>query len=386
LEAFVARLSELYDEDSDKKWLNVPVVGIGKLPALGERMPEETKKLSAEFLASRAEVTKLLFEAAKIPECLYPDLYTGKGLFEIPHLGQARECSRQLKLLALLAAEEGQTDKAFDALDASFALADSLRNERAVLGHLVRVVCLSIAVDGMERTMNRTRFTLAQRKTLAARLTAAERPDAIWRSAAAERCRMDVVNMTLEVEAWEQVAAEMPLGRLLLRAPVIRARSRLFNLLGQGCLISATRVPVEQRGRLTAVLAKELAAECEEAAGGNSDLAEAYQMIAGLGFERVVSEDVKIVAKLRAARTALAIEAFREAQKRLPESLDELVPGYLKAVPLDPFDGKPLRLKKRDKGYVVYSIGQDAEDDGGAHFMDEGMDVEDADIPFRVVR
>ena len=384
VEAFVAKLSELYDEDSDKKWLNVPVVGIGKLPALGERMPEKTKKLAAEFLASRAEVAVLLHEAAKIPECLYPDLYTGKGLFEIPHLGQARECSRQLKLQALLAAEEGQTGKAVDALDACFAVADSLRNERVVVGHLVRFACLSIATDGTERTMNRTPFTQAQRRILAARLAAAERPDAVWRSAAAERCTIDV-NMASEAEAWEEIAAELPLGRLLSRSPVIQAKARLLNLLGQGCLISATRVPVEQRGRLVSVLAKELAAECEAAAGGSSDLAEAYQMFAGLGSERVVSEDVKIVAKLRAARTVLAVEAFREEQKRLPGSLGELVPKYIKAVPLDPFDGKPLRFKKRDKGYVVYSIGEDAEDDDGAHSLDEGMDWENADIPFGVV-
>ena len=38
---------------------------------------------------------------------------------------------------------------------------------------------------------------------------------------------------------------------------------------------------------------------------------------------------------------------------------------YLKAVPLDPFDGKPLRYKKLSPGYVVYSIGEDLSDDGG---------------------
>jgi hypothetical protein len=36
----------------------------------------------------------------------------------------------------------------------------------------------------------------------------------------------------------------------------------------------------------------------------------------------------------------------REHQGALPSSLDELVPGYLPAVPLDPFDDKPLRYSQ----------------------------------------
>ena len=34
-------------------------------------------------------------------------------------------------------------------------------------------------------------------------------------------------------------------------------------------------------------------------------------------------------------------------------------------MPLDPFDGSPLRYKLFSKGYVVYSIGPDGHDDGG---------------------
>jgi hypothetical protein len=48
--------------------------------------------------------------------------------------------------------------------------------------------------------------------------------------------------------------------------------------------------------------------------------------------------------------------------------LNELVPTYLSSLPRDPFDGEPLRFKRRASGYVVYSIGSDLRDDGG----DEG--------------
>jgi hypothetical protein len=39
---------------------------------------------------------------------------------------------------------------------------------------------------------------------------------------------------------------------------------------------------------------------------------------------------------------------------------------FLASVPADPFDAKPLRFRHRPIGFVVYSIGVDGTDDGGA--------------------
>jgi hypothetical protein len=49
----------------------------------------------------------------------------------------------------------------------------------------------------------------------------------------------------------------------------------------------------------------------------------------------------------------------------LPENLNELMPQFLPAVPIDPFDGQPLRCHRLAKGYVIYSVGSDGHDDGG---------------------
>ena len=32
---------------------------------------------------------------------------------------------------------------------------------------------------------------------------------------------------------------------------------------------------------------------------------------------------------------------------------------------MNPFDGQPLRYRKHDSGYLLYSIGPDLKDDGG---------------------
>ncbi len=59
----------------------------------------------------------------------------------------------------------------------------------------------------------------------------------------------------------------------------------------------------------------------------------------------------------RLAQVAVALTYYRAAKGTYPQNLDALVPGYLPQVPLDPFDGKPLRYKPDGKGVMVYSSG-----------------------------
>ena len=67
-------------------------------------------------------------------------------------------------------------------------------------------------------------------------------------------------------------------------------------------------------------------------------------------------------------RFALATYRFQAGHGSLPGKPDELVPEFLSAVPQDPFDGKPLRMKKTERGLVLYSLGPDMADNGGAKF------------------
>jgi hypothetical protein len=61
----------------------------------------------------------------------------------------------------------------------------------------------------------------------------------------------------------------------------------------------------------------------------------------------------------------VAVERYRLKHRKWPDSLEALKPGLLKDIPLDPFDGKPIRYRKVADGVVVYSVGYDGNDDGG---------------------
>ena len=58
-------------------------------------------------------------------------------------------------------------------------------------------------------------------------------------------------------------------------------------------------------------------------------------------------------------RLAVAATAYKAKHGKPPEKLAELVPEFIPEVPPDPYDGRPLRLKRTDGGLVLYSVGRD---------------------------
>jgi hypothetical protein len=75
------------------------------------------------------------------------------------------------------------------------------------------------------------------------------------------------------------------------------------------------------------------------------------------------------LADSRLAATTLALRAYATAHDgRLPAMLNELVPTYLKVLPIDPFspEGAPLRYLPQDPDPRLYSLGENGKDDGGS--------------------
>lgn len=72
--------------------------------------------------------------------------------------------------------------------------------------------------------------------------------------------------------------------------------------------------------------------------------------------------------------TQLALHAYHLGHGRYPATLAQLVPVDLPSVPVDPFsDGDSLRYRLTKSGYLLYSIGPDAKDDGGKPIYDASV-------------
>jgi hypothetical protein len=84
-------------------------------------------------------------------------------------------------------------------------------------------------------------------------------------------------------------------------------------------------------------------------------------------FDRAVLIRFWLLADRRMAATTLAMRLYESDHGQRPATLAELVPKYLPAVPLDPFDPNdgPIRYRPDAPSPLLYSIGGNGVDDGG---------------------
>jgi hypothetical protein len=128
------------------------------------------------------------------------------------------------------------------------------------------------------------------------------------------------------------------------RAPMLRYMTELVQL---------AQLPREQRGNRAEEMGPELRSRKSEPK---------YLLCALLipAVDRVFNAHDRHLVRLRCARTALAAEAFRIArQGRWPQTVDELVPGFLKEVPINPFTDEPVEMEERQGILVISAPGSD---------------------------
>ncbi|MBI3415551.1 MAG: hypothetical protein HY043_09555 [Verrucomicrobia bacterium] len=83
----------------------------------------------------------------------------------------------------------------------------------------------------------------------------------------------------------------------------------------------------------------------------------------------------------------MAVERFKLAHNdQPPKTLEQLAPKFFASVPADPFDGQPLRYRKLEHGYMVYSVYTNLKDDGGREFKPGTQERDRSDITFIVER
>jgi len=90
-----------------------------------------------------------------------------------------------------------------------------------------------------------------------------------------------------------------------------------------------------------------------------------------------VTKMARIQAQLDLACVACALERFRLADGKYPDTLDALAPQFIAQLPHDIITGQPLHYRRTDDGkFILYSIGWDDKDDGGKVFLTKNGTVD----------
>lgn len=348
-----------YRKWEGEKLTLLPIVGEAQLPLRTEALDEETRTLITQYLIDNQQALELLHKGAAIEHSRYPvDLSMGFDTI-MPHFSDIRKGAKMLQLEAALHADNSEAELATRSIISSFGLARSLSREPLLVSQLVRIGFQALAVSALEHSVNRTEFTDEQLVNLSRTIANAEDHSAMTRAFVGERC--------VGVSIFKAPASQI--------VPLVggSSRPRVFSIalykfagladrdaimyvdLMEGYIEAAQLPPHQRQSASDAVVAK---------IGAIPKIHILLRMIMP-ALSRITTIDIRTIAQLRTARAGLAIERYRLATGSLPDALSELVPAYLEAVPKDPFDDKELRYKKLETGFVVYSIGEDGNDDGG---------------------
>jgi hypothetical protein len=276
----------------------------------------------------------------------------------------ARSAAMLLQMEAIALAHDRKSDEALDRVRGILAAARSLGDEPTIISMLIHVACDAVAISTLERI-------LAQGEPSAKALQAVQRvlemeagQELLLTASRGERAGYHAL---MEAVKRGDVTLSQVVGppggttesRLLdLTGPTLARRShaRLLRLMTEFVEI-AKRPPHEQNSLMKELDSKIRKAKVE------------YDVMVGLLMPAIIKcseAHRRGLGSLRCAIAAAAAERYRIDQGRWPERLEDLVTKYLPAVPKDPGDGKALRYARLPDGVLIYWVGLDGEDNGGA--------------------
>jgi hypothetical protein len=363
------------------------------LPPNGEPLDDEVMDAIARFLERNADPIRLLREGDAIGPCSFVVEITPDRHLRIDNLDSFLASAELRSLEVMAATERGDVNEALAAITGVFRLAERVEGEpRTLIGRLVGVAIRSLGASQTERLLNRVALTDEQLARLIGTIPMAE-PDALRQCFAVERVSgIEVFPRLFELKGGYGGYGVYGLFPDNARGKIMAVGYRLLGLDAVDELVY-----LQYMARMVEAAGKPLPDRARELERVESDALASFKGLRSIytrgtqawmpSLSRAAVLDIQHFADMDNMRAALAVERYRLVQGRLPDSLADLVPQFLEAVPEDPFTGGPLIYRKLEDGYIVYSLGADTTDNGGAKTNSAGRQYEPgSDIVLRIDR
>jgi ABC-type transport system involved in multi-copper enzyme maturation permease subunit len=336
---------------------------------LHSRAEKRLRKLITNVKAGLQEARRV----ANMPEGRFPPSPNQDLLTALMGWSQGGSLSQLLRDAALLCAQDGDEGEAMMWCRAAVNGSCAISGDESAMGAYLRAISMLAAVDGLERTLALGEPPDQALSAVQPLLEKEAQRPAILQQFRSGRAVMDRL-LQLDVQnSWNplfpyQVKTSQPrFARLIslgwteiVRILADGARSLTSQralLLGYyNDLVEAAKLPDHlQEGAITKVESKFPAMRRRSATMYFffGDLSRRYQIRLAM-------------ARTQCAVVALACERYRLKYGKWPERLEDLVPEFQQKLPTDPYDGKLIRLRRLADGLVIYSVGPDGVDNGGA--------------------
>ena len=355
--------------DADRASKDLPIIGAGQWPELGNPLPVKTK-FAIAGLAQRNRAAWQAFEqATKFEQARYPiDLSQGSATL-LPHLPKVKQGVELASLITTLLAANKQARPTTDALLTSLACAQSLKSEPIIISQIARMGDIAIITTNFEQVVNSVALPASDLERLAAAFGKAEADDdagtPFARGCAGERA-LSLTTFDLPTDKIAEIVRNSAGGA---------APSSESGRIGQTLAIKhlmrnwkSQRAFTEETFNRSLVLRKEPFPDrlkVDEFFTSRVDEAKTNEfqfcLLLMPALAKTAVREAGGLARFRLIQTAIALEQFRiKNANNYPATLDQLAPTFLPAAPQDPFNGQPLHYNQDGDGYELKSVGADS--------------------------
>jgi hypothetical protein len=312
------------------------------------------------------EWDEALAEARKLtdmPRGRFRLVYARPNLFftRLVHEWKASDVAHLLRYAALRRAEEGDANGALADCRATINSGRAIGDEPLMISQLIRHASVSNGCLMGERILARGE---PSPRALEALQKLLEDEDAFtdqWHGTRGERACLHETVSALQsgAVAFTQISGVAPLPGERWVMPFLNPvfkyeHPNMLSLMTR--FVEASNLPGPQQIETEAAVDAEIRALPRTAV---------LTRLLIPAVNRVAEASRRKHAYIRCLIACLAAERYRRARGAWPESLIDLVPEQMSAVPLDPFDDQPLRYLRLPDGIEVYTVGPDGKDDNG---------------------
>jgi hypothetical protein len=359
-------------------------VDLQNRPKRGQPIPPEMAEADKAYLAANAAPLEAMHRALSFSKTRYPVDFTKIPFATFGHLSPVKKAVEKLAACSGMAAGGGRTALAAQCIEDGLRMGRTLEAEPMLISLLVEIVCEAVTVGAAERALTLVPFDDADLERLQAAFLGAATNLSAERACVGELCwGVDLLSRPASEIAASISTTQPPdlsledAGLRLYIASGLRSRDLAYAVeVWDGDRLLSRLQPREQWMEVQAMERR------LDSDPNRRWLPVARRLLPISG--KFFGEVRRLRTVLDCAATACAIERWRNAHGgQTPATLDDLAPRYLKGIPIDPADGRPLRYLRRDKGYVVYGLGENGVDDHGA---ESRMGATNTDDTFTVER
>jgi hypothetical protein len=318
--------------------------------------------LAGTILASNRQALASWDAAAKMPDLQVPEISNCED--SLSYLRVWKELAQLAGVRENLLLHSGQEQEAFDQMVRQIQLGRRMQNAHGVLiVYLVGTAVHNVGLTQMQRWAGKTHLTPSQLKDYIRQLELDPKPEG---DAFANSIRGEYQSMIGTMAAMRsgklidlETGKNYPHQTRLI--PMLNF-SRTKALFAQPLLALVKAAPHHFNEAKLPDLDSDHPQFVSQMLSGNMLGQIWYRMMMPAVIPSLAKKS-QADAQLQATRVILALRAYQLAHGSLPADLNALVPEFLDKVPVDDFDGQPLRYSPERK--IVYSVGKNLKDDGG---------------------